>query len=225
MAEFIRARSDEQKAQRLEEIKAAAKRQFAERPYHEITLTTVADELGWSRANLYKYVGTKEEIFLLITGDECKSYFNALLGALPEGCGLDRGTVAEVWGGIANAHRDYFRLGDLLSTIIETNVTVERLAEFKQGYYEQVDAMTDRLPKVLGIAPENVEPLLLAVYYHATGFVSGCWENPLIAKALETIGRPRANVNFRTEMRSFIDMCIARLTAGPWIDGRPVDGQ
>ena len=53
MAKFIRARSEEQKAQRMAEIKAAAERQFAEHPYHEISLTTIADELGWSRANLY----------------------------------------------------------------------------------------------------------------------------------------------------------------------------
>ena len=50
MAEFIRARSSEQKAQRLEEIKNVAKAQFATHPYHEITLTTIASDLGWSRA-------------------------------------------------------------------------------------------------------------------------------------------------------------------------------
>ena len=71
MAEFIRARSPEQKGQRLDEIKGAVRRQFAERPYHEITLTTIAEELGWSRANLYKYVTTKEEIFLLLTSATC----------------------------------------------------------------------------------------------------------------------------------------------------------
>ena len=83
MAEFIRARSPEQKEQRLDEIKGAVRRQFAERPYHEITLTTIAEELGWSRANLYKYVTTKEEIFLLLTADECDAYFEAGTRALP----------------------------------------------------------------------------------------------------------------------------------------------
>lgn len=33
-------------------------------PYTEIAITTIADKLIWSRANLYKYVTTKEEIFL-----------------------------------------------------------------------------------------------------------------------------------------------------------------
>ena len=104
MAEFIRARSAEQKEQRLDQIKDAVRRQFATRPYHEITLTTIADELGWSRANLYKYVCTKEEVFLLLTADELDAYFDALLAALPEGCGLAPDVIAEVWAGIANAH-------------------------------------------------------------------------------------------------------------------------
>ncbi|HIY50510.1 MAG TPA: TetR family transcriptional regulator [Candidatus Olsenella avicola] len=208
MAEFIRARSPEQKGQRLEEIKGAVRRQFAERPYHEITLTTIADELGWSRANLYKYVSTKEEVFLLLTADEMDAYFNALLTALPEGCGLAPDTVAEVWAGIANAHQEYFRLGDLLTTIVETNVTVERLMAFKRAYYDHVAQMREHLPLILGIEPERVEPLLVAIYYHATGLVSGCWSNPLIAEALERLEIARPETDFRAEMRDFIGMCL-----------------
>lgn len=36
-------------------------------PYTEIAITTIADKLIWSHANLYKYVTTKEEIFLEIS--------------------------------------------------------------------------------------------------------------------------------------------------------------
>lgn len=209
MAEFIRARSAEQKEQRLDQIKDAVRRQFATRPYHEITLTTIADELGWSRANLYKYVCTKEEVFLLLTADELDAYFDALLAALPEGCGLAPDVIAEVWAGIANAHQEYFRLGDLLSTIIETNVSVERLADFKGAYYGRVADMRERLPQILDMAPERVEPLLLAIYYHAVGFVSACWKNSLVAEALEAIGHERPQLDFRAEMRDFIGMCLS----------------
>ena len=208
MAEFIRARSAEQKGQRLEEIKGTVRRQFATHPYHEITLTTIADELGWSRANLYKYVSTKEEVFLLLTANEMDAYFNALLTALPEGCGLAPDTVAEVWAGIANAHQEYFRLGDLLTTIVETNVTVERLMAFKRAYYDHVAQMREHLPHILDIAPERVEPLLIAIYYHATGLVSVCWSNPLIAEALERLEIARPETDFRAEMRDFIGMCL-----------------
>ena len=208
MAEFIRARSPEQKGQRLDEIKGAVRRQFAERPYHEITLTTIAEELGWSRANLYKYVTTKEEIFLLLTADECDAYFEALLAALPEGRELSPAETADAWADVAAAHQEYFRLGDLLTTIVETNVTVERLMGFKRGYYAHVDEARERLPQVLGIDPERVEPLLLAIYYHATGLVSSCWSNPLIAEALRRLEIERPETDFRAEMRDFIAMCL-----------------
>ena len=212
MAEFIRARSPEQKEQRLGEIKGAVRRQFAERPYHEITLTTIAEELGWSRANLYKYVTTKEEIFLLLTADELDAYFEALLAALPAGHELTPTDAADAWADVAAAHQEYFRLGDLLTTIVETNVTVERLMDFKRSYYAHVTETRDRLPQVTGIAPEHVEPLLLAIYYHATGLVGSCWSNPLIAEALRRLEIERPETDFRAEMRDFIAMCLERYT-------------
>lgn len=207
MADFIRARSDEQKAQRMAEVKGAAKRQFAARPYHEITLTTIADELGWSRANLYKYFSTKEEIFLALDGDECAAYFEALLAALPEGCGLSPATIAEVWAGIANAHQDYFRLGEILSAIIEANVSFDSLVDFKRSYYRYVDAMAQRMPDLVGIDRERVPSLLEAVYFHAVGMVGICHRNDMVARAVRELGR-QGGPSFRDEMRGFIAMCL-----------------
>lgn len=208
MQDFIRARSCEQKAQRIDEIKAEALCQFGERPYREITLTTIAEALGWSRASLYKYVSTKEEIFLLLAADACRSYFDALLTALPEGCGFSTETIAEVWAGIANAHREYFRMGDLLFTVIETNVSVERLAAFKRDYYDRVAAMEKRLPLLLPIERERVRHLLETIYFHAIGYCGACAENPLVRAALERIGVTPEPINFRVEMRDFIRMCL-----------------
>ena len=67
MNDFIRARTDGQKEIRMKEIKDAADSLFAKMPFSDITLTVIAENLGWSRANLYKYVTTKEEIFLEIS--------------------------------------------------------------------------------------------------------------------------------------------------------------
>ena len=57
-SDFIRARSDEHKEERMTQIKEATASLFENEPYAEITLTTIAQKLGWSRANLYKYVTT-----------------------------------------------------------------------------------------------------------------------------------------------------------------------
>ena len=61
MENYIRARTVEQKQERMLEIKTVADTLFKKMPYANITLTTIAEDLGWSRANLYKYVTTKEE--------------------------------------------------------------------------------------------------------------------------------------------------------------------
>lgn len=208
MADFIRARSADQKIQRMEEIKAAARDQFDHCPYHEITLTTIAESLGWSRASLYKYVTTKEEIFLELSADARDSYYDALLTAFPEGCGYSMDVAAEVWAGIINAHQDWLRYGDMLFTIIETNVTIERLMEFKGSYYERVGAIKERFSKVLGVPEDQVENLINAITFHGIGLVSMCWHNPLVAEALDRLGIERSESDFRTDMRDFIKMCL-----------------
>lgn len=209
MESFVRARSDEQKAQRFAEIKAAAKRQFAQRPYHEITLTTIAEELDWSRANIYKYASTKEEIFLALDADECRAYFQALLAALPEGCGFGADIVAEIWAGIASAHQDYFRLGEILAGIIEINVSLERLVAFKRDYYADMNAFADRLASILELDRARLEGLITTVYFHGVGYVSVCFRSPFMAAALAELGIERHEVDFQRTMRDFIAMCLA----------------
>lgn len=208
MAKFIRARSEEQKAQRMAEIKAAAERQFAEHPYHEISLTTIADELGWSRANLYKYVATKEEIFLSLAMDKRDAYHAALFQAFPANSKPSAEESARIWAEIANKNQQHFVYGGILLMIIETNVTVEKLMIFKQTYYEQLDALTAQLSCALSIEPGRIAPLTLAIYHQAIGLTGTCLSNPLVCEALDRLGREFQEVDFRSSMQDFIELCI-----------------
>ncbi len=208
MAEFIRARSEEHKAQRMAQIKAATERQFAERPYHEISLTTIADELGWSRANLYKYVATKEEIFLSLAMDKRDAYHQALLQAFPASSKPSAQEAALTWTEIASENQQHFVYGGILLMIIETNVTVEKLMVFKKTYYEQLEALTAQLSSALSIEPERISPLTLAIYHQAIGLTGTCLSNPLVREALERLGRETKKVDFQSSMQDFIELCI-----------------
>ena len=108
MADYIRARSDEQKEERMSQIKKAADELFKTMPYTEINLSNIAEKLDWSRANLYKYVTTKEEIYLEITQDRMTEYLNSLLTVFPEGCKFTPECVAEIWTAQVTSHEDYF---------------------------------------------------------------------------------------------------------------------
>lgn len=210
MGDFIRARSDEQKEQRMLEIKNATEELFSEHPYHAITLTSVAEKLGCSRAQVYKYVSTKEEIFLELSADKRKEYFDALLSAFPQGCDYPADVFAEVWAGILNAHRDFLRYCDILMSIIETNVSVERLARFKREYYEHLDEVLRMLQTNLGIVRDAAESLYYAVYFQAVGMGTFCWDNPLVEQALELAGIQRMKPDFKKDMKEFIAMCLER---------------
>ena len=100
MTKFIRARNEGQKQERFEEIKAAGRKIFDEKPYSEITISDIAQKLSWSRANLYKYVSTKEEIYLMICEEAREKYYNELKASYPVGCAYSEEVFAEIWSGI-----------------------------------------------------------------------------------------------------------------------------
>lgn len=208
--DFKRARSAEQKCQRLADIKDATAQLYREFPYHEITLTTIAERLGWSRASLYKYVTTKEEIFLELSADARKAYFDALMQAFPEGCSLDAAEAAKRWAQAAEENRDWFVYGNLLLTIIETNVSLERLKCFKRGYFDHEEKLAGQLCPALGLNRNDFEQLLSMVNNQAVGMCASCANNPLVSLALEELGIKHKPPEFLPSMTGFIEMCLAR---------------
>ena len=208
MQEFKRARSAEQKNQRMADIKKATADLFRENPYHEITLTTIAERLGWSRANLYKYVTTKEEIFLDLAADARDEYFEALLGAFPKKACTDLEALAKEWAHIADKNRDWAVYGTILMTIIEANVTIERLKVFKKGYYDWLPTLSEHFSCVLGIKEESFPTLLNTIHNQAVGLAGNCANNPLVAEAIKQLNIKRTPVNFQEDMADFIYMCV-----------------
>ncbi len=206
MADYIRARSDEHKEERMTQIKEATAKLFENAPYAEITLTTIAEKLGWSRANLYKYVTTKEEIILEIAGDKMETYYGSLLSAMPEGNDFSVDVIAEVWAGILNANQDYMRYVSYLNPVIETNVTVERLAVFKRKYYDLAYAFRDRLAEMLGTTQDSAYKIQLDVLFYASSNAVCCYKNPLVQKALKKIKITPPTMDFYKDMKEFLRM-------------------
>lgn len=204
--DFIRARSGEHKEERMTQIKEATAELFESDPYSEITLTTIAEKLGWSRANLYKYVTTKEEIILEIAGDKMEAYYGSLLSALPKGNDFSAEVIAELWAGILNANQDYMRYVSYLNPVIETNVTVERLAAFKKKYYSLANALRDRLSATLKIPKEAAYKIQLDVLFYASSNAVCCYKNPLVQKALKKIKIAPPPMDFYKDMKDFLRM-------------------
>lgn len=206
MNDFIRARTDSQKEFRMAEIKTAADSLFSKMPYSDITLTTIASKLGWSRANIYKYVTTKEEIFLAISEEKMESYFLSLDAAFPNENKYSVNVIAEVWAGILNANKEYLHYVSILTSIIEKNVTVERLATFKKKYYEFAFSFAEKLSKMLKNTKEESYKIFLDILLFSSASASSCEKNPLVQEALKLINIELPQNDFYENMKNFILM-------------------
>ena len=208
MPDYKRARTDEQKEERMSQIKKAADELFKSMPYTEINLSNIAEKLDWSRANLYKYVTTKEEIYLELTQDRMCEYLNSLITVFPEGCKFSPETVAEIWTAQVASHEDYFRYVSFLLTIIERNVTVERLTVFKKTYYDLAFVLQKRLSFSLGITEEQADNLFLSIMNYGASYFTNCQANPLIIQALKTLKIKPKEMNLSRDVKDFILMNI-----------------
>lgn len=208
MSDFIRARSDEKKELRMNAIKQAVDELFQTHTYHEITLTTISEKLNWSRANLYKYVTSKEDIFLEILLDKQRAYSTSLRAAFPSESNYSKEVFAEVWAGIITSHKDYFRYNGILATIIETNVTLERLTEFKKSMFIDLNDITNLFSSYLKLSPTITTKLASTIHFHAIGLCNNCSVIPMIEQACILAGIPLIQIDFKEDLKDFILICL-----------------
>lgn len=197
MDDFIRARTPEQKAQRMAEIKAATAEQFATLPYHEVTLTTIAVALGWSRGNLYKYVATKEEIFLGLYEDAFAELVEALDVATSEVGPRDVRNFAQIVAHVSVDHTRFFHYQNLLLQVIETNVTLERLTEYKRTMEPRLQRLQAIFRRCLpDVSDEQVWSITQAYRHEASGLVNTveCSEVTVEAMRLAGIEHPQEDL-------------------------------
>ncbi|MDO4355080.1 MAG: TetR/AcrR family transcriptional regulator [Clostridia bacterium] len=209
MTDFHRARSPEQKQQRMEEIMAVTDALFRAHSYHEVTLTTIAEALGWSRGNLYKYVTTKEEIFLELYQVRQAEFIAALYDALGEAVPCANEAFADAWSDVLSQHQDYLRYHGILNAIIETNVTVNRLAEFKKlSFANRGRAYAILAAQCPNLSDKQVRQLFLTLLYHGCGLYSHTHFAPLLEQAMALAGLPLAHDEFAPLFREFLLMCL-----------------
>ena len=211
MGEYIRARTPQQKQERINAILDATEALFEARPYHEITLSLIAEELGWSRANLYKYANTKEEIFLALYTRANQAYIDQLDAAFKEAeLPMPHREFAQRWAAVAAEHHSYFRYQDILVGIIETNVTLQRLTEFKGEFYKQIEPVLNLLGRQCpGLAGQDRWGFYLMLLYQACALSIAYNMTPLCQQAMELAGIPTSGRSFNEQLSSFVEMCLS----------------
>ena len=130
---LIRARNVKSKEFRWNQIMNAAMKEFAQRPYQEITISQICNHLPFSRENLYKnYVKSKEEIFLIVLEKEFTLWVDSFLLSNNQTSDISPDEFAKIWANSLSKRKKLLSLLVILQTIIEKNVNLEQLTKFKK---------------------------------------------------------------------------------------------
>ena len=121
--DFKRARNKNNKAKRWNEIIHSAIHLFEKKSYAEITIKDIAKDTSFTRANIYKYISTKEEIFLEIIIRDSGKWINDLQKKTINNMEID--DFLELWCKTTYKHKRLIQLFTLLPFVIEKNVMYE----------------------------------------------------------------------------------------------------
>ena len=201
--QFIRAKSQENKNIRIQQIMDVTDRLFHEKTYHEITLSVIAEEVNLARGGLYKYVSSKEEIFLMIYLQKQDAMLKDIVRNI-NNIKITPDVLSEVMSKTIHNHRDFIKYHQILNAIIETNVTIEKLAEFKLKTYEQTTELFTILQKVLNKDRNKVFDLYLTILYHCVYLYDRVAYQKNYVEAMWLAGLEIEDIDFEEHLSHFI---------------------
>jgi len=134
MTEWERARTSEQKESREKEILQAAKRLLEEKSYESIRFSDLADLVTFSRANIYKYFDSKEEVYLSLLADEILKFAigaEEILNHKAISHSTDIDNFCSTWTDLLSSEKKLLLLLSMTGTILEKNCSDEILLQSK----------------------------------------------------------------------------------------------
>lgn len=187
-----RARSDEQKEQRRRVLLDAAARLHASRSIEEVSLNAIAREANISKANVYRYFESREELFLELALDALEHWSDTVirrLGSLSPPATEE--AAARVFAASIVEHSQFARLSSVLSTVLERNVSTEAVVRFKTRYLGALPPLSAALSAALGgLSAEGAMRILETAYFLMAAMWPAAHPAPAVRAALE---RPELN--------------------------------
>lgn len=161
---FQRARNDEQRQMRLNQITDATVELMQELPFDKITMKKIGEKLSFTRNNLYQYVKSKNEIILLIIQKDFQDWYETLNATYSPKKELTTQEFAQIWVKVASQYPRILHWFPLLGELIEKEITVEKLVEFKKNYFNVIAQVKNLIVQVLPqISLAQAEHL---IYFH-----------------------------------------------------------
>ncbi|MEM1415930.1 MAG: TetR family transcriptional regulator [Myxococcota bacterium] len=210
-----RARSDEQKEQRRRALLEAAARLHEAQPLDAISLSAIAREANVSKANVYRYFESREDLFLDLMLESSGGWARTLRTRLAELEGrADGDAVAQALVSSVLEHPRFARLAAVLTTVLEANVGVERVVRFKT---ELMGLVAELVPPVQAVFPgweaEHASELLQAAWMMTVALWPAAHPAPAVREALKRPELAHACVTFEPTMKAMLKTQIRGIEA------------
>ena len=133
---YLRARSQEQKEERRRHLLDTAKSMLRDMPdVHGLGINELARQAQMTKSNVYRYFESSEAVLLDVLVEEFMLWRGELQKALNRGGGR-RGTlehIARAFSATLAARPLLCRLTSIFPSLLESNVSAERMVQFKHG--------------------------------------------------------------------------------------------
>jgi len=147
---FIRARGEEQKKIRIQQIVDAAASLYEEVGYDKVTFSQIGRKVSFSRLNLYNYFRCKEDIFLtLLIQERWKMVEDA--GKTFTGAVTDRDAFCLEWAELMLRHQRMLSLFSITNTVILKDASTEMHRHFR---LEMCQALNELVAVIQKLFPD-----------------------------------------------------------------------
>ena len=206
---FQRARNDEQRQIRINQITTAMIELMEDLPFDKITMKKLGEKLSFTRNNLYQYVKSKNEVILLITQQDFVEWANTLHDNLQPLKTPTLSAFCKVWVQAAVKYSRIFHWFPLLGELIEKDVTLEKLIPFKKSYFKILEAVKKdiikALPKLDSAQAERLVYFHLRVLPHLFHLYN---ESSVQKEAIKQAGYPEPQRTFEEQAEIEIQIYV-----------------
>ncbi|MCL3776900.1 MULTISPECIES: TetR family transcriptional regulator [unclassified Actinomyces] len=213
---FLRARTQEQRESRREQILAATRALLQDRRVTRTSLNEIARRTGLAKSNVLRYFGSREAILLELAQRDYAAWVDEVTHEL-EDAGGGGDPVTELAVALATITRRPL-LCELLgcsAAVLEHHVNVEDIIGYKTAMYGHIMRLVAVIESRLGPVPE---PLHTVVVVGVHGIISELWAVTHPAPALMQAARRDGRLlppqdNLEREMSQALAVLLAGVAA------------
>ena len=173
---------------RREEIIDACEKLYRTRSFKEITIKDIAQETSFSRASVYNYFETKEEVFTALMQREYERWTEMLRSRTEEAKELSLEGAAEILADTLSGRVQLLKLLSMNHYDMEEHTRPELLVVFKKAFYGSIQAVQELIGCVGGAGRPDPKGFTYYFFPAMFGFYPYCVATDKQKEAMKAAG-------------------------------------